>query len=147
MAGELATEYGLTGWPEGAALDAALEMFASWKDCRGQGRTETRQALNAITAFIETHGDSRFSALHPSENEKVINRAGYWEDTAEGRVFLFTTTALQEATAGFDKRRVLEALDSEGWIAERDTGKRSKLRRAGGKQTRFYAVLPQDDEQ
>lgn len=147
MAGELATEYGLTGWPEEAALDAAIEMFASWKDCRGTGRTETRQILNAVTAFIETHGDSRFSVLHPSDNEKVINRAGYWEDTKEGRVFLFTTAALEEATKGFDKRRVLEALDSEGWLAEKDKGKRQKLKRAGGKQTRFYAVLPRDDEQ
>lgn len=151
MAGELATEYGITGWPAGAALDAAVEMFNGWRDSRGQGRTETRQILDAVTAFIDTHGDSRFSEIHPTAPEPVKasgqGRAGFWEDTHEGRLFLFTASALEEATRGFDKRRVLEALDSEGWLIDKDTGKRSKVRRAGGKQTRFYVVRPRDDEQ
>lgn len=151
MAGELATEYGITGWPEGVALNTAIEMFQSWKDGRGQGHTETRQALEAVTAFIETHGDSRFTEIHPTNPEPVKasgqGRAGYWEDTEDGRVFLFTATALEEAAKGFDKRRILEALDSEGWLVEKDTGKRSKLRRAGGKATRLYAVLPKGGEQ
>lgn len=144
LAGELATEYGITGWPEGAALDAAVEMLIAWRSARGQGRTETRQVLEAVTSFIESHGDSRFSVLQPSSAEKVINRAGYWDDTAQGRVFLFTASALQEATSGFDKRRVLEALDSEGWLVKADAGKRSKRIRAGGKVTAFYAILPKE---
>lgn len=151
LAGEIATEYGLTGWPEGVALEAAAEMFQSWKDNRGQGQTETRQVLEAVTAFIETHGDSRFTEIHPTSPEPVKasgqGRAGYWEDTTEGRVFLFTAAALEEAARGFDKRRIIETLDAEGWLVEKDTGKRSKLRRAGGKSTRLYAVLPRDAEQ
>jgi putative DNA primase/helicase len=151
MAGELATEYGITGWREDDAINAAVEMYQGWKASRGKGHTETRQILEAVTAFIEAHGDSRFSEIHPSTTEPVRasgqGRAGYWEDTNEGRVFLFTTAALEEAAKGFDKRRIAETLDNAGWLIEKDTNKRNKLRRAGGKLTRFYAVLPRNDEQ
>ena len=31
LAGEVATEYGITGWPEGAAINAAAEGFKAWR--------------------------------------------------------------------------------------------------------------------
>ena len=148
MAGEVATEYGITGWTEGAALTTALDMFASWQGNRGEGRTETRQILDTVTEFIETHGDSRFSAIHPTEPDPVKasgqGRAGYWEDTDQGRVFLFTAAGMNDATKGFDKRRVIDALDAEGWLLGKE---RSKVRQAGGKKTRLYSVRPKDSEQ
>ena len=64
LAGELATEYGITGWPEGAALKAAAEAFRIWCDTRGQGNDEKRQILDQVLSFIERHGDSRFSAIN-----------------------------------------------------------------------------------
>lgn len=148
MAGELATEYDITGWPEGAALDTALDLFASWKDSRGTGRTETRQILDTLTEFIETHGDSRFTEIHPTAPEPVKasgqGRAGYWEDTNDGRVFLFTAAGLNDATKGFDIRRVIDALAAEGWLQGKE---RSKVRQVASKKTRLYAVLPKDSEQ
>jgi len=148
MAGEVATEYGLTGWPEGAALTTAFDMFASWQGNRGEGRTETRQILDTVTEFIETHGDSRFTQICPTAPDAVKasgqGRAGYWEDTTQGRVFLFTAAGMSEATKGFDIRRVIDALEAEGWLLGKE---RSKVRQAGGKKTRLYSVLPQDSEQ
>jgi putative DNA primase/helicase len=61
LAGELATEYGLTGWPEGAVLDAAAECFRAWRAARGRGNDERRKILDQVAGFIERHGDSRFS--------------------------------------------------------------------------------------
>ena len=37
LAGEKATEYGLTGWQENESLEAAIELFNKWRDFRGQG--------------------------------------------------------------------------------------------------------------
>ncbi|MDR3453569.1 MAG: DUF927 domain-containing protein [Rhodoferax sp.] len=38
LAGELATDYGVTGWPEGEATKAAAVGFAAWQSLRGKGR-------------------------------------------------------------------------------------------------------------
>ncbi|CEG61858.1 DUF927 domain-containing protein [Legionella micdadei] len=95
LAGEKATEYGLTGWQEGEALNAILELFNSWRNFRGQGQTETRQILQGIRHFIDRHGDSRFSGLEQAratyqgdnidQRPVVRDRAGYWKDTQQGR--------------------------------------------------------------
>ena len=101
-----------------------------------------------MTEFIETHGDSRFTEIHPTAPEPVKasgqGRAGYWEDTNDGRVFLFTAAGLNDATKGFDIRRVIDALAAEGWLQGKE---RSKARQVASKKTRLYAVLPKDSEQ
>ena len=162
MAGELAIEWGILPWPEGEALDAAVIAYIAWKEQRGKGQTETRQILQAIADFIARHGDSRFSALHPKKDDEptpygsypkkddatVYNRAGWWKDDANGeRIYLFTPAGLREASEGFDLRRVLDALDDSGWIAEHDTDKRSKKTKAQGRSQSLYAIAPKEGEQ
>ncbi|MBK1656035.1 DUF927 domain-containing protein [Allochromatium vinosum] len=150
MAGELAVEWGIAPWKEGEALDAAALAFRLWRDHRGKGQTETRQILQAVRDFISRHGDARFSPLHPLRDDgleiTVRDRAGWWKDREEGRVFLFTSAGLREASQGFDLRRVLDALDESGWIVERDEGKRSKKTKVQGHAQRLYAITPREDE-
>jgi putative DNA primase/helicase len=58
MAGELATEYGITGWPIGTAINAAANVMKSWlATCGGAGNNESRQILEKVAAFIERHGE------------------------------------------------------------------------------------------
>ncbi|OPX56607.1 hypothetical protein BTE48_03625 [Oceanospirillum multiglobuliferum] len=145
LAGELATEFGFTGWQEGSALLAAIEGFNLWRNERGQGNTETRHILTSINEFIEAHGDSRFSNLQYTnpQNDKVINRAGYYQDTEKGRVFYFNSAALKEAGAGYDIKTIARKLDGEGWLYEKNSdGKSSVSKRVGGRPVRLYAVLP-----
>lgn len=146
LAGELATEYGLTGWREGEALDAAEIALKGWRTFQGGVQTEHEQILVSVRAFIERHGDSRFSDVDgdPKYTHTVHNRAGYWRDQPEGRVYLLTNEALKEALRGFDSRRGLDALDSAGWIAEREGGKRSVRVQINGKRSRLYAVRPDE---
>ena len=146
LAGELATEYGLTGWREGEALDAAEIALKGWRTFQGGVQTEHEQILISVRAFIERHGDSRFSDVDgdPKHTHTVHNRAGYWRDQPEGRVYLLTNEALKEALRGFDSRRGLDALDSAGWIAEREGGKRSVRVQINGKRSRLYAVRPDE---
>lgn len=61
LSGELATEYGLTGWQEGEAMRAAGEGFKLWQAQRGKGNNERRQVSEKVSGFIERHGDGRFS--------------------------------------------------------------------------------------
>ena len=149
LAGELAIEWGIVPWSEGEALDAAALAFRLWREHRGAGQTETRQILRSVADFIARHGDARFSPLRRDSDFGIVvrDRAGWWKlGPNEERIYLFTPGALREAAGGFDQRRILEALDSSGWLAERDPGQRSKVTRAQGRSLRLYAIAPRDGD-
>jgi uncharacterized protein (DUF927 family) len=91
-AGELARDYGVLPWPEGEALRAAGACFGAWLAERGgAGAAEDATALAQVRAFLEAHGESRFTPLLPSsinsepappELTRTVNRAG-WRRQAE----------------------------------------------------------------
>jgi putative DNA primase/helicase len=145
LAGELATEYGLTGWPEGAAVDAAAECFTAWRAARGAGNDERRKILDQVAGFVERHGDSRFSDAAADadtvEKTKVINRAGWWRDDAAGRAYLFHKDGMREALQGFDFKRALDVLEQAGALPK-SSGERAKPERVAGlpKPIRLYSV-------
>ncbi|MGK2915799.1 MAG: DUF927 domain-containing protein [Porticoccaceae bacterium] len=144
LAGELATEYGITGWPEGAAVEAAAECFKAWRSLRGKGNDERRQILDRVSGFIERHGDSRFSNADTIADTDAmrINRAGWWrDDAARGRVYLFNAEGMREAVTGFDFKRAMDALQEAGALAKADaSGKRAIAQRIGGRLVRLYQV-------
>lgn len=140
LAGELATEYGLTGWPEGEAVNAASEAFRAWQAMRGRGNDERRQIPERVAEFIERHGDSRFSDADAGGDDAMrINRAGWWRNTPGGRVYLFNGAAMREALSGFDFRRALDTLQEVGALPA-SSGERSKPERIGGRPVRLFAI-------
>lgn len=145
MAGELATDFNLTGWTEGEAIEAAILGFQLWRNDRGAGNTEARQILRAVQDFINAHGDSRFSNLVRGSNDaKVPNRAGWFEDKPQGRVFYLTSGAIQEAAIGHDIRQITGVLHEAGWLADAaNGGKNSITRTIEGRKVRVYPVCPQ----
>jgi putative DNA primase/helicase len=148
LAGEVATEYGLTGWPEGAAIAAAEVCFNLWKANRGKGNDERRQILEQVSTFIDRHGDGRFSnADSDSESKSEIpfrDRAGWWQDTHEGRIYLFTPGGFREATKGFEIKRTLDVLQDVGAIPPcQSNGERAKLKRIDGRTKKLYHVNPE----
>ncbi|MGM0983286.1 MAG: hypothetical protein ACQEXG_07635 [Pseudomonadota bacterium] len=148
MAGELATEAGITGWDEGEALDAAVTCLSLWKSERGSLPPEDAAILDGVSEFIQRHGDSRFGPLLPGDSDarRIIDRAGFWRDAQGGRVFYFTSAALREAAKGYDIKTIAGALDAAGWLHEKERGKRSVNKRVQGSLHRLYAVLPQEVE-
>ncbi|MBI2784985.1 MAG: hypothetical protein HYX60_01205 [Legionella longbeachae] len=138
FAGELATKYGLTGWETNEALNASIMAYHSWHEFRGDGKTEDRQILNAITNFVLKHGDSRFSLF--SDAESIKNRAGWWKNSMSGRVYMFTSDAIQEAAPGFDLRKILDTLEEAGWLVERDKDKRAKSVKLNGVNALLYHI-------
>jgi putative DNA primase/helicase len=83
FAGELATRYGITGWPVGEALTAAIKCFDEWLETKGGvGSQEDRQMLAQIKYFFETYGQSRFQRManHKTfDNSYMGERAGFVE--------------------------------------------------------------------
>src|SRR5690606_21184271 len=117
LAGELATDYGVTGWPEGEAIQAAAAGFNAWRSLRGRGNDERRQILERVSGFIERHGDARFSNADSVTDAPVRDRAGWWRDLGEdGRQYLFTSEGMREALKGFDFNRALAVLQDAGAI-------------------------------
>jgi putative DNA primase/helicase len=143
LAGERATTYGLTGWPEGEAIRAAAVAFSSWRTLRGlrKGNLERDQAADLLREFIERHGDSRFSDVDAGNTVQVRDRAGWWKKSSDRRVYLFTSAGMREALKGLDFHRALDALQDIGAIeAPGADGKRAKFRRIHGVGIKVYEV-------
>lgn len=146
MAGRLATEYGLTGWGEKDAFMVASECFQRWLSERGGGNDERRQILDQITAFIDQHGDSRFSDADAAPTDRsptIRDRAGWWRDTDAGRTYLFHAQGMRAALQGRDFTPALNVLQEAGVLPEpKADGKRSHLVRVEGRPTpkRLYHI-------
>jgi putative DNA primase/helicase len=141
LAGELATEYKITGWGEGAALEAAITCFEKWRNHRGTGATEDKVILEAVRDFISRYGDSRFSlASDNSTTTMSAARAGWYLINDESRTYLFSSAGLKDATTGYDQKRVIEALTKAGWLERGNGGKSSRCKKINGSNDRFYFV-------
>jgi len=140
LAGELATAYGITGWPEGAAQSAATQAFAAWRAMRGKGNDERRQIIDRLAGFIERHGDSRFSNS-ADDDATIRERAGWWRDEDGGRVYLFNADGLREALKGFDFKRALDLLEEAGALPPKPAnGERARPVRIGGRVAKLYPL-------
>ncbi len=141
IAGELATEYGLTDWPEGAALDAAAEAFRAWLDHRGRGQDEPTKIRRAVLDFIDRHGASRFDDRSEPKATATRDRAG-WHDRGRNR-FMFTSAGLREALSGFDFKPALGVLTACGALEPGSDGKSAQAERIHGHRTRVYVIDPE----
>lgn len=117
-AGELARDYGVLPWPGGEALRAAGACFAAWVAERGGTDSgEDAAALGQVKAFIEAHGESRFTLLTQAVSgaeptlpdvAKTVNRAGFRRRTGSGDAERWEYWILPEAW----KNEVCKGLDA-----------------------------------
>ncbi|VEG89918.1 DUF927 domain-containing protein [Legionella spiritensis] len=117
--GELATRFGLTGWKESDSFAAAENCFTAWLDAFGKdGNREDRAIMAQVRAFFESHGASRFDSANHPNNEKILNRAGFYQTDDEGlRIFMVLTEVYKnELCKGFDQRTVTRTLLQAGWL-------------------------------
>jgi uncharacterized protein (DUF927 family) len=135
VAGELATHYGVTGWPEGEATQAASRCFAAWLDSfGGTGNREDRALLAQVRGFFETHGASRFEDMGAQVDQRVINRAGFYRTGLEGeREFLVLPEAFKrDVCPGFDLKAATRCLLAQGWIVPGGDGRPTQKPRLPG---------------
>lgn len=81
MAGEIATNAGITGWAAGEASAAARTCFAVWLEGRGgSGNVEHVSILRQVSGFFHAHGDARFVWWHRAMDDhksSTVQRAGF----------------------------------------------------------------------
>ena len=142
LSGELATDYGITGWEQGTATEAAAECFKAWQSLRGRGNDEPHKIIQQVSGFIQRHGDSRFSNADTNARDDAIrfNRAGWWRDDQGARTYLFNAEGMREAVKGFDFKSALDTLQKKGALPE-SSGERAISKRINGLSVRVYPIL------
>jgi putative DNA primase/helicase len=143
MAGELATNYGITGWSTGDALAAVIKCFEQWRVLRGAGTTEDKDILKLIRDFVDRYEDARFTSINDKDAQVHGVRAG-WYEGLDPRVYYFTAAGLSDATNGYDNKRVVEALIKYGWLAKTKDGKSQCQKKIFGKNTKLYEITVKD---
>tara|TARA_R110002126_G_scaffold273866_1_gene418512 strand:+ start:33696 stop:35447 length:1752 start_codon:yes stop_codon:yes gene_type:complete len=134
-AGELASQYGLTGWAEGEAFHAAHTCFRAWLDAFGShGNREDRAVLSQVRAFFESHGSSRFDKLRSPNNEHINRRAGFYTTAENGdRIYMVLSEVFKnEVCAGFDPKVVGRVLLDAGWLTPGKDGRATQKFRVAG---------------
>lgn len=145
-AGELATAWGLTGWPTGEAERAAHSCFSAWAGARGTiGDAEPEAMRKEVRAFLSAHGESRFTDWDAGEHApRTISRAGYRRAGPDGPTFYIETEAFRrEVCAGFDAGAVARVLADAGVLQVAGDGRPTlKMRLPDRRNTRVYVVTP-----
>ncbi len=131
VAGELATEAGITGWPAGTATDAARRCFNAWIESRpgGIGLTEDAQIMRQVRQWFGLHGEARFTDWNRADDDhapKTMNRAG-WRRAVKSTTgldellawdwFVLPDVFRTEACKGYAERAVLRLLRERGHLA------------------------------
>lgn len=140
-AGELATLFGVTGWPEGEAMRCAGVCFQAWLSSTDKTCHPYRERLSA---FLEAHGDSRFCPAGGNP-EDIDNCAGFRLPTKDGgtEFFIYPETFKDEIFAGMICKRVCDELASLGILIRDGDGHNARLKRHPGsaKASRYYHVV------
>ena len=147
LAGELATEFGITGWEPGEATRAVSTCYAAWFDgFGGAGNKEERDILSRVRAHFEQHGQSRYQPMENTQPERVIhNRAGFYkQDNERERTYYVLPEAFKtELCSGRDFRAVTKILILRGWLVPDSERKSTQTVRLPGMQpTRCYVFSP-----
>jgi putative DNA primase/helicase len=140
IAGELAITFGITNWPEGAAIEAAVCCFHDWLRARGDmGPQEERAILSQVRHFFEQHGDSRFTPWLEDDHEKhgkTQMRAGYRKLCEEGEeFFVFLESFKREICSGFDPELVAQVCLKHGLLMSDSKGGATRSERLPGAKT------------
>ena len=137
LAGELATQWNITGWQKGEAYNASIECFQSWLKSRGgEGNMEDKQLLQSFRMQLEMHGDSHFKrwdSESPSIDTHVPSPSESWgfrrhidkKDPVHGEsqdvIYYIHPTVFKEVICkGNDHQRLARLLRDIGALMLRD---------------------------
>ncbi len=158
-AGEKATEWGLTGWPQGEAIRAAFRMFADWlRAFGGEEDREPRKMLEQVQAWIQANAGTRLEdwrrpSVTDTHAPRTMNRAGWKRPTKEtaslnepDHVFeylIYPAAFKGELCNGFDPAQVAKVLAARGLLVRDGVRLQCKAREPGsGEPGWFYRLAP-----
>ncbi|WP_293378360.1 DUF927 domain-containing protein [Phenylobacterium sp. SCN 70-31] len=153
-AGELATLFGVTGWPPGIATTASANLYHRWAAVFGRDRShEARAALLRVKAIIESEGASfapwedgdDFESTEPSragrdEQARGLKTHGWRVKVGPALEFRFNDAGWAYVTEGLGRVEVAKALHEAGFL-ERGEGEHWKKRHSRkGQKLRLWTV-------
>jgi len=150
-AGELATDWGITGWQPGASMQAAITCFRAWLQAfGGEGNREERAMIEQVCHFLELHGESRFTDIErtvvdDNHTPRTMNKAGFREKNHESNLeyYCYPEVFKAEICKGFDHRAVARLLIDKGYMRAGD-GRNLQVKKhlKGEGSKRVFHVLP-----
>lgn len=152
-AGEVATEWGITGWQQGEAMKAARAMFDAWLSNRGgEGKHEEREALAQVRTFLQRYGESAFTdwnrpAVVDNHAPVRSDRAGFRRcddsnaDGAEVEYLVFNDVWRERVCKGLDPVFVGNVMLDRGFVKKAERGYHGKVRTPEGLH-RMVRILP-----
>jgi putative DNA primase/helicase len=139
-AGEYASEIGLTGWPAGEATKAARTLFSNWLAPRAVGNHESRTAIEAVRAVIQSHGANRFQVGDDDAERPIPLVLGYVREIKDFRCYCFLSEPWKrEVMAGQDAKAGARYLHQAGLLVTDEGRFTKKIRTRSGLQN-TYAV-------
>lgn len=150
-AGELATEWGITGWEPGASMQAAVTCFKAWlQSFGGEGSKEERAMIEQVRHFLELHGEARFTDsdranADDSHAPKTLNRAGFRKKNHKEELEFFCLPEVfkTEICKGFDSTSVARLLIDRGCMRPGDGRNLATNKRLPGCGVqRVFHILP-----
>ncbi|MGS3139735.1 DUF927 domain-containing protein [Aeromonas sanarellii] len=143
-AGELATQLGVTGWPEGEAVRAVRVCLKAWLAERGHlGNKEDAATLAQIRAFMRAHQYTRFVDVS-DPNHRPANVVGYRRNPKHGTddalEFWVDPSGWVEITSGRDAKKAAKLSAKAGYLLG-GAGRYQLLRPLPtGKRARVYVL-------
>jgi uncharacterized protein (DUF927 family) len=118
-AGEMATQWGITGWPAGTASSAMTEMLRIWIAGRGgTGNAEAKEARDRLESFLLQHASARLEDLTIAEEDRrPVPRQAGWRNR---EYFYLNRPAIEEVFQGMNLSAALRALVVAGMIEPGD---------------------------
>lgn len=158
--GELATYFGITGWPIGESRNAAGLLFKNFlKERGGEGNTEDTAILEQICLELQTRGESHFTRWDKTEatidthQPRSMTRWGFRkieqshnlgeDSSSEEEFYIYKEVFRKELCKGLNYRRACELLQERGaLITTKGKGYlyQKVLPGAGRKQTQVYYI-------
>ena len=147
-AGEIAVTIGILPWPAGWATSAVArvlrESVAQTIENTGidaaekLSSIEDRQIIERLVTWISKN-EGQFSPRADTETT-VRERAGWWSDQKEQRVYYVLWNRLTEIVPGWPAVKIAEAVERAGMLAEHDKDLKRKTLWVSGRVVRTLAL-------
>lgn len=133
VAGELATEAGITGWEPGEAENAARKCLDAWIQDRGHtANQEDADALEKVRRFITANQYTRFAEWTEDEKNRPANMVGFrrvikGDNTKETETtFYVLPSGWKEICGTSDATKTARLCSEMGWL---ESGDEKRLQR------------------
>jgi len=134
--GKVATTFGITGWDEDEAYNAALACFSSWMDARGgDGSQEAKTALEQVAGKLISWGPLRFSTT----GQAAARNGQVWGVKDDNFFHVYPEIFKTVLCQGLDVKTVENTLLDVGVLIP-STSRRTVQKKVEGKNMRFYKL-------